>query len=487
MFRGNPGQERENMTDTLEFISNIDLKGNSILNVVIDPATEEPQGSGAAGQLKAYGGTLYVGTGSSWTKLGQASSADEVASRVGALETWKGTAQTAIEKNATDIATNTGDITDLKGRMTTAEGKITTAESKITALEGEMDTAQSDIQALQAAVGDGAEGLATKVAQNTSDIKLKANATDVYTKAETYTKGEVDNAITALNVTQYAKASDVADTFTLYYKKTETYSASEVDNKVATAVASAYKVKGSAATLPASAAVGDVYNISEPFTLDDKTYPAGTNVVYTTDGWDALAGMVDLSGYVLTTTLNSTVDTLNQTIGTKVAKTDYESKMSSIDADLALKAVKTDVDAALALKASIEYVDGEVDTLEGEIAKKANKVTMTAGTYEKVTVNSEGIVTAGAELAAEDLPDITSAKVTDFVAKVKSVRFGQAYTSVGTSQEVKHNLGVMYPQVSVYNTTTGNVIYATVHYNDENTITISGNVELGAIYVVVSP
>ena len=60
-------------------------------------------------------------------------------------------------------------------------------------------------------------------------------------------------------------------------------------------IATVYKPKGSVASssLPTNPRIGDVYNLT-----DNSSYgPAGTNVVYTEDGtWDALAGIVDISG-----------------------------------------------------------------------------------------------------------------------------------------------------------------------------------------------
>lgn len=54
--------------------------------------------------------------------------------------------------------------------------------------------------------------------------------------------------------------------------------------------------------LPNNANVGDVYNVEAEFVVTselggDKTYPAGTNVAWTGDEWDALAGSIDLSAY----------------------------------------------------------------------------------------------------------------------------------------------------------------------------------------------
>ena len=54
-----------------------------------------------------------------------------------------------------------------------------------------------------------------------------------------------------------------------------------------------YTYKGSCTfeNLPTSGQVaGDVYNVTNDFTLDGKPYPAGTNVAWDGAGWDALAG-----------------------------------------------------------------------------------------------------------------------------------------------------------------------------------------------------
>lgn len=65
------------------------------------------------------------------------------------------------------------------------------------------------------------------------------------------------------------------------------------------AVGNAYRVKGTKATIAevtalTTKAVGDVWNVTEEFTLNSKKYPAGTNVVWTGSEWDPLGGTVDL-------------------------------------------------------------------------------------------------------------------------------------------------------------------------------------------------
>lgn len=79
---------------------------------------------------------------------------------------------------------------------------------------------------------------------------------------------------------------------------------SEVDSKISTAVASAYKYKGSCTSdkLPTTGQVtGDVWNIT-----NDSTYgKAGMNVAWNGTAWDALGSNVDLSNYALKSSIPS--------------------------------------------------------------------------------------------------------------------------------------------------------------------------------------
>lgn len=106
--------------------------------------------------------------------------------------------------------------------------------------------------------------------------------------------------------------------------------ASDVQTAINNQIGSTYKAKGSIAfaSLPAlsSSNEGNVYNVTDSFTTTSdfvegagKTYPAGTNVVIinttgSTYKYDVLAGIVDLSSYVLTSDLvaytNSEIDTI---------------------------------------------------------------------------------------------------------------------------------------------------------------------------------
>lgn len=105
----------------------------------------------------------------------------------------------------------------------------------------------------------------------------------------------------------WAKATGSFERKGTAYTKEETDTA--ISSAVGQAVTGVYKVKGSIsfANLPTTGmSEGQVYNITDAFTADDtfvesergREYPAGTNVVYTDNGWDAMAGVYDFTDFV---------------------------------------------------------------------------------------------------------------------------------------------------------------------------------------------
>lgn len=554
----------------VDYVSDLYLHDNQIKSVVIENVTALPDGlAGKIVYLTADVDDIKAGyyyhNGTAWirisgkditdalatrlsvveaaTGIGGGSAGESLADKITKLENAVGNETQGLVKktteNASNIEANKTEIAKVKTTAdaasaaatanTNAIGSDTIADSvkgRIKTLEGEMDTAQTDITALKDKVGtdaaglvkdvaelqvivsDETTGLVKKVADNTTAIGKKANAEDVYTKAQTdaEVKKATDAAAantTAIEALQNAGyiTKDVSD-LTNYYKKTETLSQDEITSKISAAISSAYQVKGTktyAELATAEKVNGYVYNVSDGFTYGGKTYPAGTNVVWVGDAatgsWDPLAGVTDLSAY-------STSAQVDKKISDAIAAAGHASE-TFVNTELAKKVDKTITVNGHALSANVtvtaedlglENVDNTSDAdkpvstatqeaLDGKVSKLVTKPT--AGTYTKVAINAEGQVTGGQTLAAADIPDLTADKITDFAAKVKAVRFVQSYNVTGTSQVVEHNLGITYPQVSIYQ---GNsVVMATIEYTDENKITISGNIALGAITVVVSP
>lgn len=165
-------------------------------------------------------------------------------------------------------------------------------------------------------------GLATPSDVTKAAGDARTGAVDDVKKLGYQTSANVETAITA-------KGYQTAENVDAKVNAAKT----ELQNSIG----SAFRAKGSSAfaDLPAldDTTKGDVYNISEAFTTTDdfvdgagKNLPAGTNIVAvavttgegnnatTTMKWDALTGMIDLSGYMLKTDLtpatNAEIDAL---------------------------------------------------------------------------------------------------------------------------------------------------------------------------------
>lgn len=170
-------------------------------------------------------------------------------------------------------------------------------------------------------------GLATPADVTTAANNARAGAVNDIKNLGYQTAANVETAISAKG---YQTAAQVNTIVTGKGYQT----AANVDAKVNAAktelqnsLGSAFRAKGSTAfaslPAPASATKGDVWNITDQFTTTDqfvdgsgKTLPAGTNVVAvavttgdtTVMKWDALTGMIDLSGYMRKTDITPASD-----------------------------------------------------------------------------------------------------------------------------------------------------------------------------------
>lgn len=196
------------------------------------------------------------------------------------LEQSLTTLQSNIDKEA---ATARAAETKLGNDIATEKNRAQSAEQTIsTNLQNEIDrSTQIDTQhtnAINKEVQDRKEAIATEVSDRNAAILVETNRA----KAK---EEELDNKITDHTTATNAALALKAD-------KSDTYTKAQVDAKLS----GAYKVKGSSTfeALPKdNNVVGDVYNITNAFNLDGKHYDAGTNVVWTEEGWDALSGSFD--------------------------------------------------------------------------------------------------------------------------------------------------------------------------------------------------
>ena len=118
-----------------------------------------------------------------------------------------------------------------------------------------------------------------------------------------------------------------------------------VGSQINTAVAGVYKYKESVASLSEiyalTCSVGDVFNVTNDFTFEGKTYKAGTNVavktgfragVGTEANLDPLGGITDLSQYYTKTEVNTK-------LATKVDQTIYATDKATLEANTAKKGI----------------------------------------------------------------------------------------------------------------------------------------------------
>ena len=165
---------------------------------------------------------------------------------------------------------------------------------------------------------------------------------------------------------------------------------SSVNNNIGSVAGSVYRPKGSItfAGLRAltSATAGDVYNVTDAFTLGSKSYPAGSNVAclksfssaVTPDEtyWDVLAGFVDLSSYAKTSEVNTIKGNLEKSISDNVSTLTSKVGTAQATANEASSAASTNA-------GEITKVKNRVSSLEG-VGAQANVI-------ESVKVNGSAL------------------------------------------------------------------------------------------------
>lgn len=282
------------------------------------------------------------------------------------LERSLATLQSNIDKEA---ATARAAETKLGNDIATEKNRAQSAEQTIgTNLQNEIDrSTQIDTQhtnAINKEIQDRKEAIATEVSDRNAAILVETNRA----KAK---EEELDNKITDHTAATNAALALKAD-------KSDTYTKAQVDAKLS----GAYKVKGSSTfeALPKdNNVVGDVYNITNAFNLGGKHYDAGTNVVWTEDGWDALSGSFDTTA--IESSIQEVADDLAQEILDRTqADTTINNNVSSLTNRVKVNEDKLTIingnesttgSIANAIKQAKSYTDTQVLILE---KTKVNKV-----------------------------------------------------------------------------------------------------------------
>ena len=320
------------------------------------------------------------------------------------LEQSLATLQSNIDKEA---ATARAAETKLGNDIATEKNRAQSAEQTIsTNLQNEIDrSTQIDTQhtnAINKEVQDRKEAIATEVSDRNAAILVETNRA----KAK---EEELDNKITDHTAATNAALALKAD-------KSDTYTKAQVDAKLS----GAYKVKGSRTfeTLPKdNNVVGDVYNITNAFNLGGKHYDAGTNVVWTEEGWDALSGSFDTTA--IEGSIQEVADNLAQEILDRTqADTTINNNVSSLTNRVKVNEDKLTIingnesttgSIANAIKQAKSYTDTTV-TAEQTRAEKAEQK-LTSDLASEVT-RAKGAESANATAIANEVERATGVEET---------------------------------------------------------------------------
>lgn len=320
------------------------------------------------------------------------------------LEQSLATLQSNIDKEA---ATARAAETKLGNDIATEKNRAESAEQTIsTNLQNEIDrSTQIDTQhtnAINKEVQDRKEAIATEVSDRNAAILVETNRA----KAK---EEELDNKITDHTAATNAALALKAD-------KSDTYTKAQVDAKLS----GAYKVKGSSTfeALPKdNNVVGDVYNITNAFNLGGKHYDAGTNVVWTEDGWDALSGSFDTTA--IEGSIQEVADNLAQEILDRTqADTTINNNVSSLTNRVKVNEDKLTIingnesttgSIANAIKQAKSYTDTTV-TAEQTRAEKAEQK-LTSDLASEVT-RAKGAESANATAIANEVERATGVEET---------------------------------------------------------------------------
>ena len=320
------------------------------------------------------------------------------------LERSLATLQSNIDKEA---ATARAAETKLGNDIATEKNRAQSAEQTIsTNLQNEINrSTQVDTQhtnAINKEVQDRKEAIATEVSDRNAAILVETNRA----KAK---EEELDNKITDHTTATNAALALKAD-------KSDTYTKAQVDAKLS----GAYKVKGSSTfeTLPKdNNVVGDVYNITNAFNLGGKHYDAGTNVVWTEDGWDALSGSFDttaIEGSIQEVADNLAQEILDRTqadttINNNVSSLTNRVKVNEDKLTIINGAESTTGSIANAIKQAKSYTDTTV-TAE-QTRAEATEQKLTSDLASEVT-RAKGAESANATAIANEVERATGVEET---------------------------------------------------------------------------
>lgn len=216
---------------------------------------------------------------------------------------------------------------------------------------------------------------------------------------------------------------------------------SYVDSAVNTAVSSALKYKGSCAyaELPEEPAEGDVWNVTDAH----DNVPAGTNYAWNGESWDPLAGAVDLSPYLTSSSAASTYATKTELTSGLAGKANTEhtheiADVTGLQSALDAKVPTTRTVNGKALSANVVVgggdivVGGEGDYAENTVQAAINALKTAVDAKPSTDTNTTYTFANGTD---------GSFTVTPSTGSAQKVTIGKPSTA-GTADKVGHGLTV---------------------------------------------
>lgn len=360
---------------------------------------------------------------------------DRIAMTVGRTEVDELTQQMSVQE--TQILQTSSDVTLLANRTTETEGRMTVAESSLSVQAGQIATkvSQTDFDELEGTV----TSQGTSITQLNNSIALKAEASSVYTKAQTDAKDAVKVDTSTYN-TKMAEIKLTTDGITSNVSNLSTSlgttnsNVSQVDQKAdsiqstVTSLSSTVNSQGSRITTAETAITQANNSIS---------LKANASDVYTKTQ-------------------------VNTELGKKVDTTTYNNKMSAIDVSISginqtVSSQDTEIDNLTGTVAShttqISTIDQKADGIELRVAKTEGDVTGLSGrvgTAEtKITANTNAIALKASQTSLNTL----DGRVTSAEGEL-TVQAGQIAQRV-TKTEYDANVGLNKWVVARYNMNLG--------------------------------
>ena len=315
------------------------------------------------------------------------------------------------------VATS-GDYNDLINKLKPGKD-VSISEDNVISIAIDSDSLEQSLATLQSNIDKEAATARAAETKLGNDIATEKNrAQSAEQTISTNLQNEIDRSKAKEEeldnkITDHTAATNAA--LALKADKSDTYTKAQVDAKLS----GAYKVKGSSTfeALPKdNNVVGDVYNITNAFNLGGKHYDAGTNVVWTEEGWNALSGSFDTTA--IEGSIQEVADNLVQEILDRTqADTTINNNVSSLTNRVKVNEDKLTIingnesttgSIANAIKQAKSYTDTTV-TAEQTRAEKAEQK-LTSDLASEIT-RAKGAESANATAIANEVERATTTYV----------------------------------------------------------------------------